>query len=46
MFRPTRLIVLVGLGFYLGYTFHANRSEDKCLDQSGNWTGTLCLITE
>lgn len=46
MFRPTRLIVLVGLGFYLGYTFHDNRSEDRCLRAGGSWTGDLCLKTE
>lgn len=46
MFRMTRLLVLIGLGFYLGYKFNDNRMRSQCTSGAGTWTGTLCLGSE
>lgn len=46
MFKMTRLLVLIGLGFYLGFKFKDNQMSGKCDAAGGEWNGTLCLGSE
>ena len=46
MFRMARLIILIGLGFYLGYKFKETQMSSLCAAGDGTWTGTICLDSE
>lgn len=43
MFRLPRLILFVGIGFYLGYKFKETQMSGLCASGAGTWTGTICL---
>ena len=46
MFRMARILVLVGLGFYLGLTYKAGQMQRVCDATSGTWNGTICFGAE
>lgn len=46
MFRLARLLLFVGIGFYLGFKFKETQMSSLCAAGDGNWNGSICLSSE
>ncbi|MHA6266299.1 hypothetical protein [uncultured Aliiroseovarius sp.] len=43
LFRPFRLILIVGAGFLAGLLFERNSMTDRCLDRGGAVDRGICI---
>jgi hypothetical protein len=46
MFRLARLILFVGIGFYLGFKYKETMMRSMCDAGAGTWKGSICLNSE
>lgn len=46
MFRLLSILILLGLGFYLGVNYKQGQMERVCTATSGTWNGTICMNAE
>lgn len=43
LFRPFRLIILIGAGFLAGLMFERNSMSDRCADRGGAVARGICI---
>jgi len=46
MFRLLKLLIVLGVGAFLGFKFNGMLMKSECTAGNGQWTGNMCLSAE